>query len=242
MSKEHVVPRWVSKIIVPHFGVSRPVMIRQSSAESKTVRDIAGAKVINVVMKRVCKVCNETWMEKELETPCRKVLPSMLRGQETVLDDTAQRVLAGWAAKTAMVGRYAHNPPGEIEPYWLEHIYRHHLPPPTWYVWVTAYRGKRYVYYDARGFSLPDRLVKKVDGVVMSLLIGHVVFKVLGIPRGVTPSYPAGDILFRLWPIAGKTLTWPPKKATLTDESLRGFVVMWGRGPGDPLPKLQEFR
>lgn len=238
MSKEHIVPQWVSKIIVPHANVPHPVTVRKGS-DTAPPRVVAGADVINVVMKRVCKVCNEGWMEQRLESPCQKVLPAMLRGQQTILDRTAQSVLASWAAKTAMVGRYAHMPPGEIEPQWLDHMYRYHEPPPGWHVWLTGYAGTRYLLYDAKGGSLPGSRVKKVDGVVMSLLIGHVLLKVLGFPIGLRPREPRADLLFRIWPVTEATHMWPMKNGVVSDHHMQDFVAMWGP-PGDPMSKLPD--
>jgi hypothetical protein len=205
-----------------------------------TGRHAGGIQRDQLITKRVCKICNEGWLEQRLEHPCQPILDPMLRGREATLGLPAQSVLAAWIAKTAMEYRYAESPPLAVEPEWLKRLYEQQLAPDSWYIWVASYRGDRPVFaqHDDITMSFPDTAVSTPHGVLLTLVVGYVAFKVVGINVG-TPSYPGADHLLRLWPPGNETVIWPPERH-LDDATLPGFAHMFLDKPGEAPPPLPE--
>lgn len=242
MSREHVIAQWVSRVLASdqtRIWPSPVVNARHYDNAGVLMRTFTHSKVVNMVTKRVCKVCNEGWMETNVERPVQPILGPMILGRRTVLDLAAQSRLAAWAAKTAMVARYAESPPLELDRRWLDHMYRNQLAPDSWYVWISKYQGERPVFYESADITLsfPGDIPGTPHGVLTTLVIGYVAFKVLGVNSG-TPSDPGPSVMPRLWPISSHPIVWPPEHH-IDDSSLPAFVAMYVDQPGQmpqPLP------
>ena len=57
----------------------------------------------NHTVNRVCKNCNEGWMNLDVEIPVEGTLFALIRGERPVLDSNARQLLARWVYKTALV-------------------------------------------------------------------------------------------------------------------------------------------
>ena len=57
-------------------------------------------------LRFVCKSCNETWLSNLVENAAKPILEQMLQSRPLMINREMQRVLATWAAKTAMVAEY----------------------------------------------------------------------------------------------------------------------------------------
>ncbi len=235
MSEEHVIPRWVSKVLRQHrFGIALPRILSAKKYRDRQLQRTIDGKTINLVTKSVCKVCNEGWLEREIETPARELATPLILGHEpTLLDGVAQARLAAWAAKIAMLGRYAHEPSEPVADDWLEYLRDHFAAPPTWYVWTTGYSAERPITYENRDVTLrlPDDPVGS-KGILMTIVIGHLALKVFGL-RGGVPTNPPSTHLFRIWPPASETVSWPPQYH-LDAASLDGFFFMFLDSPENP--------
>ena len=237
MSEEHVIPRWVSKILAEdrrHSG--RPQVQRMVDRQGHLVRELPPSKLINVVTRRVCKVCNEGWMERKLERPCQPILGPMIRGWDKTLDQSEQAVLAGWAAKVAMVMAYIHAPPQPVKREWLDWMYWHQRPPANWYVWMASCNGQRPTYFSSDAgahASLPSGPMVDVYAQAATLIIGYAALKILGPTSVVRVEEPGRDAVIRLWPLTGETtVRWPPPRH-IDDRRLPLFVDMF-LDPGQP--------
>ena len=223
MSKEHVIPQWVSKELAKDpRELQSPITV---CVDGKPTRQMPSSRVINIVTKRVCKVCNEGWMETWLERPVQPTLTSMLHGERTVLDVEARVHLAGWAAKVAMVAGYAQRPPEPVRQDWLPFMYDQHIPPPDWHVWTTGYEGATPALYERGTFTrlLPDGRPSGDHGITMTLVVGYVAFKIVGI-AGAAPDFLSRDHVSRLWPpFTFDALVWPPRHH-LDDSTLQSFA------------------
>lgn len=238
MSRQHVIPQWVSKVLAEDpRRWPNPIRVQRHSG-GVPVGTYGASKVINLITKRVCKVCNEGWLEQLIEHPTQPILDPMLRGRQTPLDPAEQSMLAAWVAKTAMEFRYALTPPEPVAAEWLAEMYKHQLAPETWYIWVASYVGHRPAYgqHNDITVSFPDSAVDTPHGVLLTLIVGYVAFKVMGINAG-TPSYPGADALLRLWPPGDKTVVWPPMRH-LDETTLPGFANMYLDRPGETPPPL----
>ena len=187
-------------------------MIRRSRSGEHTWQS---RNPIDFVAKCVCVDCNGGWMN-DIEQGAQPVLTPMIMGQRTTLDPQAQGVVATWIGLKAVVARYGHQPVDPLDRDWLDHFYGNHCPPETWYEWITGYVGKSPFFYEGRDITLafrddPTSPATTPHGVLMTLVVGYLAVKVLGIRRG-TPSEPGATHLFRIWPITNDNfLSWPPE-------------------------------
>jgi hypothetical protein len=242
MSREHVIPLWVSKVLSEDpRGWPTPIRGYRHDRDGNVTWTFTGSKAVELVMRRVCKVCNEGWMERELERPLQPILGPMLRGQATTILPEMQPVLAAWAAKVAMVYGYTERPIIESDPDWLALMYHQQRMPDTWNVWVSTYIGPRPVFHNYQTVSFPDDDPSSPKGVQMTLVIGYVALKVLGLYRG-TAQDSGPEVMLRLWPSPDNPvpLDWPTG-GYLNEESLPAFADMFVTQPGEsprPIPPL----
>lgn len=178
--------------------------------------------------KRVCKVCNEGWMETNVERPVQSILGPMILGQSTVLDLAAQSRLAAWAAKTAMVARYAESPPLGLDRRWLDHMYRNQLAPDSWYVWISKYQGERPVFYKSADITLsfPGDIPDTPHGVLTTLVIGYVGSRCLELIP-VHPRTLALASCLDSGPPAATPLSGHPSTTSMTSACLRSLPCTW---------------
>jgi len=137
LSDEHVVPKWVRKVL----QIRGPV--RQFSGAAY----VGAAETLAIVFHEVCVNCNTGWMES-LETDARPVLGPLLLGAAPgmwrVLGPDKQAILATWAVKTSLLlalSKFRGQDYGWIPVSTLRWLYRHHdarMPPPTARVWMAA--------------------------------------------------------------------------------------------------------
>ena len=122
---------------------------------TSATRWLLTGKYNNLTTHRVCKVCNEGWLEQRIEAPTLTIATPLSLGEEqTPLNVAAQTRLAAWAAKIAMRGRYGHEPPEPLDDDWLDHVYSTHEAPLTWHIFTTGYTGRRPVLYANRDITL----------------------------------------------------------------------------------------
>jgi len=227
-TREHILPQWVSRLLVksPRGFPSKNRMIRRSGSGEHIWQS---HEPINFVAKCVCADCNGGWMS-DIEHDAQSVLTSMIVGQRTTLDAEAQGVVATWIGLKAIVGRYGHPPVDPVDRSWLDHFYANHRPPETWYEWITGYVGQSPFFYEGRDITLtipddPTSTATTPHGVCMTLVIGYLAAKVLGI-RGGTPSEPGTTHLFRIWPVIDNNLVWPPE-FHVNDPTLDDLCRLW---------------
>jgi hypothetical protein len=213
-TKEHVWPRWIRQelpdIMDTNYTFQRgndPPRVWKGPAASVTVR-------------AVCAACNNGWMSK-LETAAKPLLVRMIRGQRTPLDQPAQRTLAAWALKQAMMLDLLNpgsNQPGDtvISDSHYEHLRVHGEPPATTFVWITATDGKHQAdtYYNGHAIELHLDPLDRPNEIayVATFAIRHVAFQVLGTNlSGASWKHigAAAAALGQIWPFR-EEFTWPP--------------------------------
>jgi hypothetical protein len=247
MSREHVIPQWVSRLLAKDpRGFRGPVRVGVWGRGNTLARTITHSEVINMQTKRVCKVCNEGWMEQRLERPCQSVLGPLIAGEDRVLDPPSQALVAAWIAKTAMTARYAFTPIEPVEPDWLRLMYEHQRPPDTWHIWLGSYVGSRPLHLGHHDITVtfPDsdpesnsEAVVTPHGVLLTLAVGYAFLQVLGIKGGAPQNPDRLPDLFRIWPLATTPVNWPPPRH-LDDASLPYAMNMFVDRPGEPPPPL----
>jgi hypothetical protein len=120
LSKEHVVPRWIgSAFPSSERGVLHRFAWARGEAESDSPISSLDfdAPPFTWQARVVCAECNNGWMSS-LEARAKDLLIPMMRGEAQTLDQDAQRLIAIWATKTALVflahGRRREAPPAHF--------------------------------------------------------------------------------------------------------------------------------
>lgn len=105
MSKEHVVRALLGK----RFPVKQTstVMRHRYMDDSFTKIQERGLTIprspFDLTVNRVCKPCNEGWLESKVEVPAEDIISFLMNGLPFAINADSARALATWAAKTAAV-------------------------------------------------------------------------------------------------------------------------------------------
>jgi hypothetical protein len=137
LSTEHVVPKWVRKIL----------RIGEAVKEFSGTTYVGAAETLAIAFHEVCVSCNTGWMEA-LEPVTRPVLGPLLLGAAPrtshVLHPDQQAILATWAVKTSLLltlSKFRGQDHGWIPARTLQWLYQHHdsrMPPPGARVWMSG--------------------------------------------------------------------------------------------------------
>jgi hypothetical protein len=242
VSKEHVIPSWVDKVL-PSLppGVRLRHTFEQGSFE---------ADALSLTVKRVCRECNHGWMEQDIESPNRPILTPMFLGKSCSLTPDEQEHVATWAVKTQMMAQYRHLPHRPVAREQLQWLYENVTVPPKSRVWLAGFAGElsHRVWGRTHNFQLfapqgPDLAASEIyDAEMMTLCVGHLVFQVL---KWTSPE-PQLDIaglsdettqfMLQIWPTSNLVLPWPPNVVLDTEESLSNFAHAFMDAEEPPTP------
>jgi len=205
MSKEHAIPQWVAR----DLGVVRVnPMIKGSGI---VVRPMNG---VDVLVNRVCKPCNEGWMQR-LEASFATTVPGILTGQgiPITLQPADQEMLGLWATKTGYMltaGTSFATGGAVVPPAHLATLYRARRPPPNTTVMLGA--------VDAQGslisWTKPTTFTDETGfvGYDIPFSVGHALFIVRHWSSSKTylvrPELAAR--LLTIWPASADSVVWPP--------------------------------
>jgi hypothetical protein len=173
---------------------------------------------IDIKIRRVCVDCNGGWMSR-LEVAAAAILTPMVTGRRrVVLQRKEQRILAAWGMKVAMLWGFS-GVPSIAPPRWeLDHLYEHHEPPKSTYVWIGSFDGGTrdavriwHHHVELNATSLRA----KPEGDLFTLRVGYFGMQVYRLPRhgqygrniGVIGGDP--DSLRRVWPVITEVVRWP---------------------------------
>jgi hypothetical protein len=125
LTDEHIWPRWMSQLLGSNgFTISSPHGPRRRRSIDLTAR--------------VCRTYNNRWLAV-LEHDVKPLLSSLIQGREQALLPSAQRLLATWAVKTALMLDLSGDQP--LIPAGFYHNFRlQRSPLPSHIVWIGAYR------------------------------------------------------------------------------------------------------
>lgn len=238
-SREDVFALWISRLIRD----AGPFDLAVTHGRSKT-----GLRKIGVYSRAPCRTCNTGWMSR-LEQAAAPFLRPAILGQPTEWDADAQKVVATWAFKTALMLDRS-NPVGfKVPAQHFAHLYDHAEPPGgSVQIAVGAYRptpGERPLGATA-GISAGPTSHR--DSYRIAFSVGQLVFEINGYAgRGISPvavqtfvqtpdmivpmwnSYPP------VWPRLSMTFRWPPPDGFAIDnQGLR-------RLSDDPLMQPLEY-
>ena len=209
--REHWVPKWISRAVVPKLG---------SSVQHNVAGRSFTSRAFELTVKHVCNDCNGHWMS-DMETRNRDVVLGLMYGNgDPPATPEAQEDLAAWCflkAITCELGR-----PDDQQPTYPLEMYRgfyvHKTPPPlNAAVWIgrrniVERESPTYVWWASGGIVVDtgeDR-VGRVEGYRATFLIGHFVFRVSGLLAGVRLDAESDERYVTLWPVPGAEIVWPP--------------------------------
>ncbi len=235
LTREHAVPRWVSKDV---FGNS-PVHALTGADDQAPLRAYT-SRGITAAPRVVCRRCNNGWLH-DLEERARQAIGPIMRGRKKTLDAAEQELAAVWALKTAIVLEYD-RPVKPIIPAWhAQYLYEHRTLPPNSRAWIAGQRGSGQlgVHFYPLAHTVLIRGPESFDapGYVVTLTIGRAVFQIYG---AVTKeSFVSHDQAFdsdggyaaTIWPPT-ESVNWPVENG-LAFEELDRFAHRLEPKPGD---------
>lgn len=221
LTREHVVPRWLTKVLpeqakwrgqdqtVVHIGRRGPGT--ELSLPHREVPEPFGA----VTVKAVCAECNAGWMS-DLEQAAAPTLTALVRSDRVTLDSSALSSLAAWAVKTSLMAQLTGATPAS-----LDSVYRAFRaePPANAAVWAGAIRSDDWALRaESVGVLVadPDSEVdmdQPYNTLTTTLGMGSLLLHTVLTARPEV-SYPPLDELFplavvRIWP-RPEPVDWPP--------------------------------
>ncbi len=228
LTREHVLAQWMGKM--PMADPPLPLNLEVTHDVESNIHKWTTKNPAALVARCVCGPCNNGWMS-DIQTAPQAALTSMIEGRATLLDSPTRRAVATWAALTAMTSRYAASPIEPVEEGWLRHMYAERVPPSGWYIWLSGYRGQTPFRYDSRQIALsfkdapPTEVTATPNGVLLTVVVGYLVVKVLGIKEGYAADQPG---LLRIWPerTGAFSIEWPPER-NLSDASLESLCLLY---------------
>jgi hypothetical protein len=227
LTREHAVPRWVSKDVF----LDMPIFAYHGSDRDHAVRPYM-SKGVTAAPRIVCRECNNGWLNR-LEIKARNGIGPIMSGHKKRLSAEEQAVAALWALKTSIVLEFD-RPVDPIIPTWHAHyIYENETLPPGSRVWLAYQRGVEelgvHFFPFPYGLSVRGRESYDVPGYVLTLTVARVVFQIYGSASQeyavIHDTYFDSDDGYAssIWPPTG-TVDWPAEKG-LTYEDLNRFAT-----------------
>jgi hypothetical protein len=231
-------PDWLCRLLAEHqddrcadteHGIDLVMIERAENEADKT-------------SARVCDICSHGWIQR-LEDNVRPFLTSMIEGEETPLPPARRKLLARWAAKTAMVLETADDPTLATPRFATGHVRRTGVHPGT-QVLVGRYAGERQLLSAERDVSVRTVGAETRHLSQTSLVMGNVLIQVFADPwRGAPPELTENAVqpFIALIGANRRGVKWPP--ATSIDDSLYD-VMRLGAGASVPQGRtdVQEGR
>jgi len=144
MTKEHIWPRWLHKVLLAEDTVDVAVVTRPRAVAGREFTEIRhmrrnGSRLTRQ-MRRVCRDCNAGWMSR-LQMAAQPIVEPLVRGESIWLSPEDRAVAAAWVTMTVMVGEYTD--PESVggtaaERQWLM---TNGAPPASWRIWIARYDG-----------------------------------------------------------------------------------------------------
>jgi hypothetical protein len=207
-SIEYAWPEWLCRFLTDQLAISGMERVADPDILARVRREV------DQTTRSVCDTCSQGWMQR-LEDNVRPFLESMIAGDPTPLPPVRRRLLARWAAKTAVVMEGAYDAPIRTPRFACEYLRRIGVHPGT-QVLVGRYEGDRQVLTHER--DLFSRLIdgKKHYLSQSSFVIGKAFIQVFADPwRSSAPELEQGAAqpLVALLPSHRNKIDWPPPLA-----------------------------
>jgi hypothetical protein len=224
MSKEHVWPRWVRKLVPPEILAGDHKYVFED--HDGEIRRLQNQPMFNLTVKDVCEPCNNEWMGRA-EDAAERYAAGLLLGRGRLLHREGQAALAYWGMLKGFVAvrsfpQKPEIPIGEDQYRELFDLRDQAVLPPM----ISVYTGKtgwssghsRYEgFFRLNGISRSDRENgDQADGYVIAFTVLDLVILVMRVidddraeffQLGHRPSLTAS--IRRIWPTTDSCV-WPP--------------------------------
>jgi len=218
ISKEHVWPKWLRKVIEGADEGTRSEqgrIIRTRDGETlwhDTWEDIA----INWQVAAPCRPCNEGWMEG-IEDETRPILTPLIQHEDAELGPLEKETLARWATLRVMMAQYIDpaERPKAITKERYHRFYEVRELPPNAQIWMARRNGEGSWPLDAgrRELFIGEERPPKPNAYISAFAVGHVAFVFWGheVENGATVRIGDGmkPYLLPIWPEIDP-VSWPP--------------------------------
>ena len=218
-SREHVIPRWLdgplraSQRAVP----GSPLTNRYTPPPGSDIdlREWSSDRP-ELVTTSLCAACNNGWLNAT-ETGVRPFLEPMIVGRPVRLDSAAQKTVALWAYKTALLMQLVR--PAEVRVVPRERyadLHADRRPPTDVRIWIAATQGGSAV-HEASTTSILTSANATTPAYVAVIALGNLLLISAGrIEHSDTPlrfsAASEGPTLLPVWPASVRTVGWPPPR------------------------------
>lgn len=208
-SKEHIFARsWLAELD-PRAGERLHRHIR--GEQGKEFDQWWSHHEADLVVKSVCKKCNESWMDR-LDKDAERLTTPIARGERTELATHAdQALLLAWITKLALLFDYKQSRstvPAEI-PRRFKEVRK---PPPHAWVWLACAVPLLPFHASGLTWTLGENDRSDVFMVVIRVnyLVAQFVLPLQG--KTIHPVRPRfADAVLQLWPLTYERMTFPPR-------------------------------
>lgn len=220
ISKEHVWPKWLRKIVEGGEGDPIGHSRVHETAERETIRDESWEDIpFNWQVKGPCEPCNTGWMEG-IESETRPVLTPLIQHESRTLDPCDQEALSRWATIRVMMALLGH-PAGKRGTISSERYHRFYEAGelPNCQIWVAQRNGQGpwpadYVYNELFLTLAESPEPAAANAYVTAFAVGHVAFVYWGSQFKQGPTVEIGEnlrpYLLPIWPDVS-AVRWPPE-------------------------------
>jgi hypothetical protein len=224
MSKEHVMRSALRKYHLP---------LRQEYTSSQKFKPVGSDEIVSRtrivpqsafdwLVNDVCKVCNEGWLNLDVEGQAEEFLAAAMQGLFININADNSRKMALWAAKTAAVRALMDPLPRAIPPEHYAYIKQNLEPPPNTFVWLAhiQYASDPSMRHTRLG-TTADPGVAETKSHFTSIIYGHMALYIIGasneeglwIYEETISAIEQRDTL-QLWPVR-HSANWPGSQIPL---------------------------
>lgn len=228
LTAEHVWPAWIDSYIPTIPGGKAGYKHKHGTSDGR-FEALFEYERLDHRAKVVCLSCNNGWMN-DLEIAAQPFLKDMISGRGVVLDSDAQRIVATWAAKTAMcVERTFPSATQAIPASFYDRLYAVPSQPPDFItVWAGCYLGDTPYGISHRSWPLWQFVNRQPSSMFQSTFrIGHLILQLLG--AEATDDFELindrSENLVQLWPALVERTEWPPR-FVFGDEAFERFSTV----------------
>jgi hypothetical protein len=226
-SREHLWPDWILKR--HEFGPIK-MLIKGNELIVKPDPDI--------IVKTVCGICNNGWMHK-LEDANIPIIGPMTDGTPTTLDEDAQKLVAAWSVKGAMMSDSMRGRNG-FKFYTSDecvNLRKSLTIPPNTLIWIGRVDGKHianvgtdFTYNDSNGKHLSTNSVTTIAAghFVTQAVSVHVDQVGANLNTVRVKGDDWNDKLIQIWPIHQPVVRWSPK-VHITNGGPNGIAYLLDR-------------
>lgn len=214
LTAEHVWPAWIDQHIPKIPGGETGYTHKHGTSDGR-FEALFEYKRLDHRARIVCLGCNNGWMN-DLEAGARPFLREMIAGRGAALDAAAQRLVATWAAKTAMCVERTFPAATQAIPldYYSELYSDTSRPPGSLTIWGGCYAGETPYGISHRSWPLWQFVNRQPSKMFQATYrIGHLIVQLLGAEKEDDFKLVNGRSrsLIQLWPPVEGVVHWPPE-------------------------------